>query len=120
MSEAKHLIQDVTEIKASELLDVVQDLKTQGYRLGQACASNSPEGMEVWYCFDKGDHVLKNLIVKVPKDMTLQSISSAYWYTFIYENEMHDLFGIKFKNLELDYGGHFYKLSEETPWKPKD
>ena len=117
---AKHLIQDITTIKASELLDLVSDLNTQGYRLAQACAANTKEGMEVWYSFDSGDHILKNYILPVPKDMTLQSITNIYWYAFIYENEMNDLFGIKFKNLALDYGGHFYRLSEETPWKPKD
>lgn len=120
MSEAKHMIQDVTTIKASELLDVVQDLKSQGYRLGQACASATKEGTEVWYSFDKGDHILKNYILPVPKDMTLQSITNIFWYAFIYENEMHDLFGVKFKNMAMDYGGNFYRLSEETPWKPQE
>ena len=120
MSEAKHLIQDITNIEASELLGVMQDLNTQGYRLSQACAANTKEGMEVWYSLDKGDHVLKNYILKVPEDMTLQSITATYWYAFIYENEMQDLFGIKFKNSALDYGGKFFKLSEETPWKPKE
>lgn len=119
MSEAKHLIEDNTDIKASGLLDVMQDLNSQGYRLVQACAADTKEGMQVWYSLDKGDHVLKNLILTVPKDMTLQSITGIYWYAFIYENEMHDLFGIKFKNSALDFGGHFFKLSEETPWNPK-
>lgn len=119
MAEAKHLIQDVTTIKASELLDVINDLHNEGYRLGQACAANTKDGMEVWYSFDKGDHVLKNIILQVPEDMTLQSVTQIYWYAFIYENEMHDLFGIKFKNSTLDYEGHFFRLSEETPWNPK-
>jgi ech hydrogenase subunit D len=119
MSEAKHLIQDNTTIKASELLDVMQDLKSEGYRLSQACAANTKDGMEVWYSMDKGDYILKNFIMKVPEAMTLQSITAIYWYAFIYENEMNDLFGIKFKNSALDFGGHFFKLSEETPWKPK-
>jgi hypothetical protein len=32
---------------------------------------------------------------------------------------MHDLFGITFRNLALDYGGHFFKIAEKTPWNPK-
>ena len=118
MSESKHLIQDISKTTASGLLSTMQDLEAQGYRLCQACAANTKDGMEVWYSLDKGDHVLKNLILSVPKDMTLQSVTDIFWYAFVYENEMHDLFGITFKNSELDYGGHFYKLAEKTPWKP--
>ncbi len=119
MSEAKHIEQDITEIKASGLLEVMQELNAQGYRLGQACAADTKDGLQVWYSFDKGDHVLKNLIISVPKKNPLPSITGIFWYAFIYENEMNDLFGIKFSNSELDYDGHFYKLSEATPWKPK-
>jgi len=119
MSETKHLVQDITNITASELLDVMQDLKSQGYRLAQACAAILKDGTEVWYSLDAGDHVLKNFILPLPEDKTLQSITGIFWYAFVYENEMHDLFGIDFKNSALDYGGHFYRLSEETPWVPK-
>ena len=52
----------------------------------------------------------------VPEDMELQSITGEIWSAFIYENEMHDLFGIKFKNLELDYQGNFFRVAQKTPW----
>ncbi len=119
MNDSKNLIQDNTNIEASRLLAVMQDMKAQGYRLAQACAADTKEGRQVWYSLDKGDYLLKNILLNVPEDMTLQSITDIYWYAFIYENEMHDLFGIKFKNSALDFNGHFYKLSEETPWNPK-
>ena len=48
----------------------------------------------------------------VPEDMELQSITGEIWSAFIYENEMHDLFGIKFKNLELDYQGNFFRVAQ--------
>lgn len=48
--------------------------------------------------------------------MELQSITGEIWSAFIYENEMHDLFGIKFKNLELDYQGNFFRVAQKTPW----
>ena len=49
----------------------------------------------------------------------MESISGDYWPAFIYENEMHDLFGIKFSHLTLDYEGKFFKVAEPTPWNPK-
>ena len=49
----------------------------------------------------------------------VESITGTYWPAFIYENEMHDLFGIKFMHMELDYEGNFFKVAEPTPWNPK-
>jgi ech hydrogenase subunit D len=120
MAERKDLIQDIQSVEASDLLAFVADAKTAGYRLGQACATKVEGGIEVLYSFEK-DETLKNLKVCVDdKTPELQSITGIYWAAFIYENEMHDLFGIAFKNLALDYGGHFFKIASETPWNPVD
>jgi ech hydrogenase subunit D len=116
--ERKDLIQDITTIDAANLLETVSDLKGSGYRLGQACATKVDEGIEVLYSFDK-DTVMKNVKVELPEvNPELHSITEIYWPAFIYENEMHDLFGIKFKNLVLDYGGEFFQIAEKTPWNP--
>ena len=108
-----------TKIDASELLSKVKDLKTAGYRLGQACCTKVDEGFEILYSFDK-DGVLENVQITIPEDYELQSITGDYWPAFIYENEMHDLFGVKIKNNALDYGGKFFRLSQPTPWNPKN
>jgi ech hydrogenase subunit D len=118
MVERKDLIQDIRTIEAADLLSETADVKAEGYRLGQACATKTADGIDILYSFEK-DEVLKNLKVSVgDKDPELQSITGIYWAAFIYENEMHDLFGIKFKNLALDFGGHFFKIASETPWNP--
>lgn len=108
----------IVDMEASELLAKVRGLKKEGYRLGQACATKVSEGFEIVYSFDK-DHELTNLRITVPEEEEVQSITGDYWCAFIYENEMHDLFGIKIVNNELDYGGHFFTVSEPTPWNPK-
>ena len=101
-----------------DLLALVQDAKTEGYRLGQACATMAGDEIEVLYTFEK-DNELKNYKFTIDaKAPEMQSITAVYSYAFIYENEMHDLFGITFKNLSLDYGGAFFKISEPTPWNP--
>ncbi|MDR2486906.1 MAG: NADH-quinone oxidoreductase subunit C [Clostridiales Family XIII bacterium] len=118
MAERKDLIQDIAVIESSDLLETVSDMKGAGYRLGQACATKVDEGIEVLYSFEK-DETLKNYKVCLPETSpTLQSVTAVYWSAFIYENEMHDLFGIQFRNLALDYGGHFFKIAEKTPWNP--
>jgi ech hydrogenase subunit D len=118
MSERKDLIQEITPVEASLLLDVVSDLKNDGYRLGQACATKVEDGIEILYSFEK-DNLLKNLKLCVGDTAPeVQSLTGLIWPAFIYENEMHDLFGITFKNLALDYGGTFFKVAGSTPWNP--
>jgi ech hydrogenase subunit D len=120
MGERKDLIQDIKTVKAADLLSAVADIKSDGYRLGQACATKTEGGVDILYTFEK-DEILKNLKVSLDdKAPELQSISGIYWAAFIYENEMHDLFGVTFRNLALDYGGHFFKIASETPWNPVD
>lgn len=108
----------IVPVAASDLLAKVRDLKSEGYRMLQICATKVSAGFEILYSFDK-NHELTNLRLTVAEEEEVQSITSEYWPAFIYENEMHDLFGIKIKHNALDYGGHFFKVSEPTPWNPK-
>ena len=108
----------IETIAAQDLLGAVQDAKSAGYRLGQICATFAGDSLEVLYTFEK-DNALKNYKTIIDaKEPELQSITAIYFYAFIYENEMHDLFGITFKNLALDYGGKFFRISKEVPWNP--
>jgi len=120
MTEKKYLIQDIEPAAAGDLLAIAQDIKTSGYRLGQACATLTPDADElvVMYTFEK-DNVLKNYQVTIDaKAPELQSITAIFPYAFIYENEMHDLFGIVFKNLTLDYHGKYIVLAKPAPCNP--
>lgn len=118
MSEL-YKIQNFISIEPAQLIEKVQDFKSEGYRLGQACCTKVAEGFELTYSFDK-DHVLTNLRLVIPEEVELMSITGIYWAAFIYENEMQDLFGVKFKHMALNYGGHFFKVSQPTPWNPKE
>jgi len=118
MSDKKYMVQNFVPVTVSELNFKVRDLISDGYRLGQACCSKIADGYELLYSFDK-DHDLLNLKLKLSEGEDVTSITNVCWPAFVYENEIHDLFGITFKHLALDYGGHFYKLTEPTPWNPK-
>lgn len=108
----------IIPVEASDILNKARGMKAEGYRLLQICATKVSEGFEILYSFDK-DHELTHIRLTIPEEEEVQSISGEYWGAFIYENEMHDLFGIKIINSELDYGGHFFKVSQPTPWNPK-
>ena len=112
--------QNIEIIEDVKILDTVADIKTAGYRLSQVCASKIDEKLEVLYTFEMDSKLQNYKVIIDCKEPTLSSITGVFHPAFIYENEMHDLFGITFRNLELDYGGAFYKLSEKTPWNPQE
>jgi ech hydrogenase subunit D len=39
-----------------------------------------------------------------------------YPNAFLYENEIHDLFGVSIKDIALDYHGTLYRTSIKTPF----
>ena len=120
--------QVIEEIPVSELLARVQRMHAEGWRLVQACCTRLVADQEVDYSFDRDGqhpeakdaallHGLHTLRVRLPmKDPELPSISSFYWSAFLYENEMHDLFGVTVKGMAVDFQGHFYTTMVPTPY----
>jgi len=39
-----------------------------------------------------------------------------YWGAFVYENEMHDLFGIRVRGMNIDFKGTFIRTSIKYPF----
>ncbi len=112
-------LQNFETVELSNLISKVYDLKAEGYRMVQICGVNiDDDSYEIVYSFDK-DHKLLNLRLDITIGEEVESITGAYWSAFIYENEIHDLFGVKFNHSALDYNGTFFRIAEETPWKPK-
>jgi ech hydrogenase subunit D len=93
-------------------------MKSQGFRLAQICCTKLPETLELFYSFDK-DFELRNLRVTLPDASTaIPSISSVYWNAFLYENEIHDLFGIQIQGIAVDYQGKFYRTQVKAAFNP--
>ena len=53
----------------------------------------------------------------LPEDQEISSITSIFPCAFIYENEMHDLFGIQIKMINIDFEGKLYRTAIEAPFK---
>jgi len=107
--------QGITEIKAEELLDEVEKKRKENMRLVQISCTKKDNDFEITYSFEDGQN-LENLRLNVPEDTEIESISGIYSYAFLYENEMKDLFGVKFKNLLVDFEGNLYKTAMQTPF----
>ena len=111
---------DMYLIDKAELLQVIMEKKNALWRLCQICCSfpKAENHYEVTYSFANG-YDFANYRLIVEKDEDVPSISRVYKSTIYYENEMHDLFGIKFLHNALDYNGNFFVTAEPTPWNPK-
>lgn len=107
--------QETIIIKAGELLERVSCLAGEGYRLVQIGCTRL-DAIQVDYTFDK-DYRFLNLRVLVPVDRPeIPSITGIYWCAFTYENEIHDLFGVDVKNMNINYGGNFYRIAVKAPF----
>jgi ech hydrogenase subunit D len=107
--------QETTPIGKNDLVGMVARFFSEGYRLVQIGCSTLENGYEVNYSFDK-EYRFKNLRVTVAPGEEIPSISAVFANAFLYENEMHDLFGIPVKNINIDYGGTLYRTAIKTPF----
>lgn len=106
--------QKLLSVGLSELLEKVLEFKKQGYRLVQIGCTQTTEGLELNYSFDK-EYFFINLRLAL-KNEIVPSVSEVYWNAFLYENEIHDLFGVSFSGMAIDYQGNFYRMSLKKPF----
>ena len=105
--------QILKEISANDLLAETLKIKNDGYRLVAVTCTNK-DGLELTYSFDK-DHELLNLRILTDIETELPSISIIYPYSFLYENEIKELFGVKITGIMPDYNNNLYKIPVKPP-----
>jgi len=107
--------QEIMPIGKNDLVGMVAQLFAEGYRLVQIGCSTLESAYEINYSFDK-DYRFRNLRMTVAPDEEVPSISVIYPNAFLYENEIHDLFGLLVKNIAIDYRGSLYRTAIKTPF----
>jgi ech hydrogenase subunit D len=110
--------QNMTTIESASLTASAGEYKEKGYRFVQCLAHSVDSGFELTYSFDK-DLVLENVRVVIAAGTVVESISSIFPAAFIFENEMHDLYGIDITGISVDFKGRFYQLRENAPMAPE-
>jgi ech hydrogenase subunit D len=111
--------QELITVDEETLSAKVYGFFSEGYRLVQIHCTRLDTGFELNYSFDK-DYHFTNMRLTVGSNAEVQSISRIYWNAFLYENEISDLFGVKIKNIVLDYHGGFYQTATKAPFsKPE-
>lgn len=110
--------QTIKEISAHDLLAETLRIKNDGYRLVAITCTNK-NGMELSYSFDK-DYDLLTLRVNAAPEDEIESISIVYPYSFLYENEIKELFGVKITDIAIDFNNSLYKIPVKTPFGQKE
>lgn len=109
------MLQNLVEIEVDQLVAVAHEMMDSGYRfVTLTCVTLSDNMVDITYHFDK-DYELKNYRIKVSRDSEIPSISGVYFCALLVENEIHELFGVKVKDMAIDYAGHLL-LSDESLW----
>ncbi len=106
--------QIIKMIEPGDLLNETLQLKSNGYRL-VAITCTSKDGLEMSYSFDK-DYNFINLRFVADSETEIESISAFYSYSFLYENEIKELFGAKINNISLDFHNTLYQIPVTTPF----
>lgn len=106
--------QTIKMIASNELLAETLRLRNEGYRL-VAITASSKGGMELSYSFDK-DYNLLSLRFPTDTKEEVESISVIYPFAFLYENEIKELFGVKIKDISIDFNDTLYKIPIKTPF----
>lgn len=107
--------QTTTNIEVGQLIGYVERFRNNGYRLVQIGCTKAGDFFEINYSFDK-DYHFENIRITVLQDTEIPSISGMYWNSFIYENEMHDLFGIQVRGMNIDFKGTLIRTAVKFPF----
>lgn len=103
-----------TPLAPGELSSLAAERKRDGWRFVQILATKTDDGFDLVYSFMKGGH-LENFVMPIQKDAVVPSITDQFLAAFVFENEIHDLFGVTVKGIAIDFGGNFYKLAQKEP-----
>ncbi len=107
--------QEIVPVEKCDLVGIVAELFAEGYRLVQIGCTTLPAAYELTYSFDR-DYRFRSLRFSVTQGEAVPSISVIYPNAFLYENEIHDLFGVAITHISVDYRGTLYRTALGTPF----
>ncbi|WP_081703093.1 NADH-quinone oxidoreductase subunit C [Desulfuromonas sp. TF] len=108
-------LQEIIPIDKSDLVGLVAEMFAEGYRLVQIGCSTLADGYELTWSFDR-DYRFRSLRITAAPEEEVPSISVIYPNAFLYENEIHDLFGVVITHIAVDYRGSLYRTAIGKPF----
>jgi len=108
----KEIKNETLNIESDRLLESVMNLKNNGYRLIQICATKTDKYI-LDYSFGK-DYSFFNYKIIFQDPIELPSITDFFPGAFLYENEISELFGLKINGINIDFKGTLYKVKTKN------
>jgi len=97
-----HIV-EAKEIAPEQIMPEAQAKFDAGYRLvGISVLMADEQHVELLYHYDKANDMV-HLRAKIRKDLPFPSISGIYFCALLVENEVQDLFDVRFDGLALDF-----------------
>lgn len=109
------MLENLEEIELVGLLNKVKEIQYSGGHVMQICATKIGENYELLYTFGRGYDV-RHVKVTVAPGEHVPSVTDIFPAAFLYENEIHDLFGIAIDGINHDYKGGLYRTATPTPF----
>ncbi len=109
---------EVMQKQVGEIAAAAEKMKKDGYRLVVITCTPNGEQYDITYSFDK-DNALVHYRLTLPEESEVPSICGSYSGAFVYENEIHDLYGFRFQGMSIDFKGTFIRTSVPYPFKTK-
>ncbi|HDQ07724.1 MAG TPA: NADH-quinone oxidoreductase subunit C [Methanoculleus sp.] len=104
------------EIAVSDLVTEAGAFKAKRYRLVQIGCTGIGDAYEINYTFDK-NYVFETVRITVHDGDVIPSIAEHYWASFVYENEIHDLYGLTVDGMSVDFSGHLIHTATKNPFR---
>lgn len=117
-----HQISTFTEAGVGQVVDIAASYKERGWEFSQICATTLEDSVELLYAYCDPSYQaagLEGVRVNVPDGTPVPSITGVYPAAFVFENESHDLFGVSFEGINIDFGGEFYTVAVAYPMNPR-
>ncbi len=77
----------------------------------------APDQFEITWVFENDkDATLEKIREQVGPAEIIPSISEFFGAAFLYENEIHELFGLNVEGINLDLQGQLYKTATKVPF----
>jgi ech hydrogenase subunit D len=112
------MLENLKTVPREEFLAEIQKNADEKKRFVVAVCSDLGEQLETTYYFNKTPGMEMNCVrIITGKDEEIPSISKIYITAVLNENEMKELFGLKVKDIAIDYGGAML-LEKDSPPMP--
>ncbi len=108
--------QVTTIIQTEHLMGEVKKRHDTGSRLVQIGCGQFGDSFEINYSFER-DLTFENIRIIIDGETQIPSITDLYLAAFVYENEIHDLYGINIFGIAIDYKGTFFNTAQKHPFR---